>query len=354
MPRGVAGGAPDGGAVMEIIRKSNGITDDEGKPVRLLDTAGMSEWPSKGDERIERMLVRVRTGLSRRDAPMILLGFLIWLAFVGVYVALSFWFPVLSHGSGAVFVVIANLTALLIWRLRLRAGARRFVELVLEDGLCPICGYNFAGLNFEGLGPEALVRCPECGSSWLRGRIERAAPFAPGSSLALPTRLVRQRQRGPGSWSVIDDAGSPVKLVHPRLSKPIDAAASPGHRARLLGAQAIIRGNRRWVRGSVAALLVLVAVGLLIGCAADDLAYLPIAFMVDTVLGVLAIAAWLGNFAYSPLFVRRVMLENALCPTCGADLQRMRPTGIHNRIRCSQCRSEWDAAHGKSNEPASG
>ncbi len=349
VPRGVAGRAADGGPVMASSFFHASVNDDAGKQVRLLDPAGMSEWPSKGDERMGKLVKKAQSAMSRWPASAWIIGIGAFLGVVASIIVLSLVIPWINSIAGGLFVVALQGAGYATWRLRLRAGSQQVTRLLLQEGLCPCCGYNFVGLNIEKLKSNEIVVCPECGSSWRRGRIDRAVPFAAGASFTLPTRQLMQQRGIGGDWRITDDADAHVPLVHPWLMKPLDFVSSREHRARLLEAKAIIRGNRRWIRVLISCSLYACAVTAVLLAAFTGIQWVPLAFIVAIVCVVLGVLAYVANFAYSPVFIRATMLEHDLCPSCGADLAATSPGGT-GLVMCPACRSEW-----KPNEkPASG
>lgn len=344
LPRGVAGGAADGGAVMGLLNAGPMVTDDAGKAVRLLDRAKMCEWPSSGDARMQALVARMRVLLSREDSRTRVLAYALVACWMGAFYALSYYLPVvMQYGGGEIFVLIIPVTMALVWRSRLRASARPFVELLLEEGLCPCCGGNFAGQDLGRIPAEDVVTCLKCGSKWFRHRIVHAEAFSPAAKMARPSTLIRGWAMGQDLWKTTDDAGDPARLVDPHLAEALRGASTPEHRERLEIARAATLRHRRWLRAMVAAVLfvggvTLVAAAIVVG---QHLGW----FLTGSSICIgLACGAWFGNFAYSPVYVRLVMLEHDLCPSCGADLRGFPATPERGVVRCAACRAAWRVA----------
>lgn len=320
------------------------ITDDAGKRIKILDPAGMSEWPAKGDERIAALLLRIRRTMSVSSGWESLATII-----VAVVVIVGYWLsrslvvrlmPALGgFGYFVCIIVIAMLVQRVLWRSRLQSAAKAVAGLILDEGLCPTCGYNFAGMGIEHAEPRDLIACPECGGAWRRERIARTVPFAPDLPLRAPSAMVTKRERVSG-WSATDARGTRVELVYPRLTRQLAHPFSPTHAEALVRARRTISSSGRIVRYTFAAVIAgayLWALSRLGGFAEDAPAYIY--------LSVLAAAFFFptlfANFAYSPKAVIRAMLKESLCPSCGADLSDTPPAARDGATSCPQCRAAW-------------
>lgn len=333
----------DGGPLMPLFRLCGNVNDDAGKKVKLLDPAAMCEWPTRGDERIDALVKRVRRALSASSCAEQAMTVLLAVGIVAaVRVAMLLSLPSLFSLWGAAvyggIILIGIGLSKAFWRIRLQSNGRRVADALLDEGLCPCCGYNFAGLGIENKPADSLATCPECGSAWRRGRIDRVVPFDP--SLPRSTSVLRfsKRENVP-TWSTVDDRKARVLLVHPRLSKLLRKARDSDTRDRLRLARARISRSRVWVRYLLAITLWSLGVWCLThGIANGD----SETSIVAVILGGLGIAALRGKLVYSPAVVRRAMLENGFCPTCGADLTDLPLDSGDGWVRCAGCRSTWN------------
>jgi hypothetical protein len=330
---------------MAFLRLGGNVTDDTGKPVKLLDPAGMSEWPTKGDARIDALVIRVRKAMSGWS-------FYEWsLSLALVFGVFAFYFaarPLINRAiptlpSFVFFVALAfsaQIFARFLWRARLHSNRRHVVQLVLGEGLCPCCGYNFASLNIDEKQPDELVTCPECGSAWRRNRIDRAAMFDGSLPVSSPVRRFTKREKT-NNWMVNDDRGVRVKLVHPRLYGCRPKLGGPTRAERLRCARKEIAPSRLWLRAPIAGLLMAGGAFLVVLAIENDAYAILIA---AGVLAVLSLGCWHGNFLYSPRVVRRTMLGQDLCPSCSNDLSGRPVSARDGCVLCPGCSAAWRVA----------
>jgi Zn-finger nucleic acid-binding protein len=327
---------------MLFQRLGGNITDDTGKRVKLLDSAGASEWPAKGDDRITHLLLRVRKTMSASTLLESLVTIVVAIALLAVYGISERWVSRhFSVGGVAYFlmlVVAAVLAQRLLWRTRLHTSRRAVARLVLEEGLCPTCGYNFYGTGAERAAPSAMVACPECGGSWRRDRMERIVAFASLTHLRPAWGLVTKREKV-SKWSAEDARGGRVDLVPPGLHRLRAHPSSPEHGEALASARREITRSGRWVRILLAGCIAVVYVLMLYAAERWD----PAGYVFLTVIAAaLFFPTLYANFAYSPRWVVRAMLERRLCPSCGLDLRGQARSERDGAIVCPSCRAAWD------------
>lgn len=320
------------------------IHDDAGKAVKLLDPAGMSEWPSKGDERVAALVSRVRLTMSRGStitsvvilvaALFVLFG---WSMFNQYFRGAFPRIPGVLHL--VILVVIIKLLILSTWRTGLYTRRNEVARLILAEGLCPSCGYNFAGLGDQG-GADTLS-CPECGASWKKHRILRLQAFDPAVPLAVPTKLVRKHTNVP-RWSVLDDRGVPIKLVHPCLRLQRRMEANPDRLQRLEAARRQIAPSGRWLRAPLSAAVAIFAIACVVAAvrSSNDAGQIAVVIASAALLACSAAMFW-GNFLYGRKATRRIMLEQGLCPGCASDIAG--PVHADGCVECPGCQAAWRA-----------
>lgn len=138
--------------------------DHLGKPVTMC----------RARELPERAAESLRSAMSLTDAEfvrrlfwnrwLVPLVFAIWFV---VSVVLSVW-GVRSIGAktGASLAACVLVFFALGWQRRRSEKEATFSRL-LNDAICPACGYD---LKLLGFGPDGYTRCPECGAAWALAR----------------------------------------------------------------------------------------------------------------------------------------------------------------------------------------
>ncbi len=330
---------------MAFIRLGGNVTDDTGKPVKLLDPAGMSEWPTKGDPRIDALVLRVRKAMSGWSAYEWALSLILMIGvFAFYFAARPLVNKVVPTLPGFVFFAVlafsAQIFARLLWRARLHSNRKQVVQVVLEEGLCPCCGYNFASLNIDTIESQQLVTCPECGSAWRRNRIDRALMFDGSLAVSSPVKRFTKREKS-NNWTTNDDRGVRVRLVHPRLYSCRPDIGGDARREALRLARRDIAPSRLWLRGSIAGLLAALAILCIVLAIRDQEG----AWLIPAGLAaVLALACWYGNFVYAPSAVRAAMLRQGLCPTCSNSLAGHPVAARDGCVTCPGCHAAWRVA----------
>ena len=305
----------------------------------MLDPASAADWPATGDQRIALLVQRMQTASTPRFWLRVVFGVVAILIVIAAIFSTRMLFPSAPRWAHMLGLVVAMmLWGSVVTRSRKRMAAGPLADLLIEEGLCPQCGYNLLGLDADG---EGMVPCPECGAAWRQVRIRRTAAFVAGSRMADANTVA---VIAPVPWSRKDDRGRRRPIVHPRLRRELAAATDAGARDRLLRARAGIARSGRVVRWGVALLLIGAAIALGIGMwiwrntAAGFVQYLSLipALMF---LG-LGLGALFGNFCYSARRVRTEMLRQGLCPSCAASLtgQEIEEDG---RVVCPSCLGAW-------------
>ncbi len=331
------------------------IRDDRGNAVELLltRTEGRAEWPVSGDERIERLRERLERGLGRRTAVLLLPQlialplFLVPLAFVtaltggnpgGAWALRIMW--------ACAFVVITLVVGLGLLSRRFLSGnqARTLTHVLLDEGLCPGCGYNLVGLAPE---PDHMVVCPECGGAWKQERIFRAAPFVEGARLGPALPRVSWSWTGSRAGRLdFDDRSKQVRLVSARPRRMRAAARSEAHRARLAAAAELMRRSGRGTRRKVAGFLA--GSGVILGIVSAWVAWqggLAVAGVFAAALGGPLLAFGIIAAVNLTLFGRDIidaMKGEGLCASCGTMLDVMRPAE-DGCVECPACGAAWRA-----------
>lgn len=328
-------------------RFTSTIKDDAGKPVRLLDPAGMSEWPSKGDGRIGTLVTRLRLMISQVSGLTVLVGIaaavIVWIGYGAVVPLINRIVPAIPGIVHLVIaIVIIRLLIGLAWRTGLYFRRREVARIILAEGLCPCCGYNFAGLRLEQAALDQLVSCPECGAAWRRCRIIRVEAFDPGLPTALPTTLVRKRVTVP-RWSIPDDRGVPARLVHPRLRGYARLQTRGENRLeRLAAARAKISRSGRWPRLLISSTFFATAITVA-GLSWEDRGERVAGLVHGGVMAMIGAGVLWGNFLYGKRAVRDALVEQGLCPGCTHDLRSLKVLA-DGCAECPVCRSTWRKA----------
>ena len=116
-----------------------------------------------------RDVVRWTAARLFKTAGMSLLSLCLALGFGTAAVALGTWVPIqiaILIGGGTV-PILWVLGTVIVWRETSQERTRRLSALGAAV-LCPLCGYNLAGLH------EA--RCPECGANFTLDQLAAAQP----------------------------------------------------------------------------------------------------------------------------------------------------------------------------------
>jgi len=307
--------------------------------MRVLDPAAVAEWPLSGDRRMAMLAARIRAAEKPLGWPQIALGVLVFAGFVVGLLGVQFVFssqPRWVHML--VIMVLAMAFGSAATRARRKWAAPSLAQLLIEEGLCPSCGYNFFGLSADA---EGFLQCPECGAAWRAERVRRVEAFAPSTRMVDANTVVGLAG---GSRVMSDDRGSRRPVVHPRLRKEIAAATVDADRARLRAARAEIgRGGRlvRWLTAAVVASPGVAFVYLLLSLRVTA----PVSMIVTSSISAcffvcLAVGVLYGNFLYTPGAVRRGMLGQGLCPSCAASVEGCEAEADGCAV-CPGCLAAW-------------
>jgi hypothetical protein len=136
--------------------------DDRGKPARLLGASPFRPAPSAEDATSRR---EVRRSIGRRTSPAdigclaLFVGYICLLAFSGLITGTR-W-PKSGTLLTAAFFLAAGL--LWTWSAARVNNSRGIARDLIAKGLCPQCGYSFAGVQPQ---EDGCVVCPECEAAW--------------------------------------------------------------------------------------------------------------------------------------------------------------------------------------------
>jgi hypothetical protein len=328
-----------------VFSPPSNLLDDRGQPTTLFGPAAFEHWPVQTDPRIAALMSRVDAFQRRRHRiataiPTVCFGSLF---LAGIFLAQLVAPAVPPWLVGAAIGLALCPFFPCIYSISARRSAPAIADLILAEGLCPACGYNFVGLSPSD---DRCIECPECGSAWNAARVARAYPFITGAPDTTPVRAANAllgELLGEGLLSD-DDRGNPARLVAPRLRLPLKAASGE-MRERLRAARHAYSRGGAWIRWPIALLLLLL---MLVGLAvAVILAVAPLGrtSVVSVLLGALvsfALAAGVlfGNFGYRAATIVRCMKSEQLCPSCATDLHSLPPEADGCRI-CPLCLAAW-------------
>jgi Zn-finger nucleic acid-binding protein len=216
------------------------------------------------------------------------------------------------------------------------AARRTLAHTLLEEGICPSCEYNFAGL--ETSGEAAQVICPECGATWNRSRILRAAPIVERAPAGLPD-VDPLKYLGATLTSTWDDAGRGSCVQPYTLNEALRWSLDDAHRARLTAIRKMLAHQGRVRRLALG----LVAVGITVAPFLLLRRYLPPGSDVTAILFLCIIIpfVWYGSTGRGGARrLKRSLKSVGVCPACGEDLSPIRrdDNGLNT---CPTCRSAW-------------
>lgn len=326
------------------------MRDDRGEKREVLNPAGFHDWPVQGDPRMEHLVHRL--GLVLKGRPG-LRGRLRMAALWIVPIAAGTVVIVLAGGllvkMGAprwlLLVIMCAVSALcgpLIMHWLKRGNADQIADLLLEEGLCPCCGYNLHGIAAAS---DQRIVCPECGGAWNQSRVLRTEPFAGvGATLSIK-RILGSMHSGQVGWSAIDAKGRRVDLAPANLRRAMRKARQfpEWHKRLVLARRAIARGS---LGSRLVGLKVVWSIALGLGViaiyASTKPSGPPLGASILIGMPMLGVAVWatLGNFCFRPKAVRAALLAEGLCPSCAGpmdDAEMLEP----GAATCRNCRSAW-------------
>lgn len=324
------------------IRSRPYARDDEGKRIVLMESDDFAALPTVGDERIAALSRRLDHSVTSRG-PGLAAG--LWGGSIPILcVVIRAMLPAGSPPWMA-WVCVAGIGLiaypLLVRRLMARE-ADRIIKVLLEDGICPCCAYNFAGLDRSA----SMLTCPECGAAWRTERIARAEEFAPGSRPASRWRRPKGAPRVASPvllGQVKDDRGRRVAMADRALRCAVVSEGDADHARRVALARPELAEIGRVPRLLVAGMFVALGVILLMTLVPAGLsAGGPV---LGAVFGALMMVfmgsvAYRGALAYPPAKANAVLLKHGLCPSCAADLEGLAP-GADGCVECVECGAAW-------------
>ena len=290
-----------------------------------------------------KMMVRILVLLIPMAIAMPLL--VLWLRPKGV--------PIPIVGAGVAMPLIG--AALVLTKRDFRKLATRAPEIAdayLDEGICPCCGYNLAGVVGVAGTPDSgqgLVQCAECGASWSRSRIHRVATeeTAEARETASFRTLLRAQAMLYSSMAFKDDAGKSVSLARFSDLKGLRAQAGGSHRDRLESCIKELRFKGLWQRILFASILVPISIGIIV-----ELARVPAGALglvhglkaIGLVLWTIGAIAIIGSDIGRSGAKRATLMKSAgLCPACGSELAAADGTDSGS-VPCAECRSVWNMA----------
>lgn len=233
---------------------------------------------------------------------------------------------------------------------KLNSRAGEIASAFLEEGICPCCAYNLAGVvravgvgGVGGVAGEAArVHCPECGAGWNVARIlnlgedethEAREKMSLGSMLRTQASLYN-------SMASKDDAGKVISLARYGDLKQVLRRADGVHRANLAECISALRFRGLWKRMLIISLLVPLTISLVLEISKRPLAMIG-AMQVFQIIGM---TAWvLGAIAIVGSDIGRagpkrvaLLKERGICPACGAKLEEGAVEAT-----CVECRAFW-------------
>jgi hypothetical protein len=332
------------------------ITDDAGSARTLLPAARM---PS-GTPRLNRVRDRALAvyasamGLGKRFLLFlcVMLPFFIAigiasgpLARLGVpRYAVTWSMMLLAMGCSIVFVRWQ------MWRMRPRAP--EIAAIFLEEGICPCCGYNLAGV-VAGYRDEAgpNVVCSECGGAWARAKVVRTSEEETHDRREARTLRVILRDGGAAFASMaITDANGASRTMLRTVDLYTRAREATGERReRLRRALAGLRWRGTWLRLLCCTFvlpLVLVASSLVFRKPIESLRWSDAVQLVVVLLWTIGIIAiFRSDLGRTGKKRAATMLGCDLCPCCSSDLPASgSPPGSASDERrvCAECGAAWE------------
>ena len=302
-----------------------------------------------------KMLIRILVLLIPMAIAMPLL--VLWLRPKGVPI------PVVGAGVAMPLIVAAIVLTKRDFR-KLAPRAPEIADAYLDEGICPCCGYNLAGVvraADASASGQSLVQWAECGASWSRSRIHRVETEETAEARETTTfrTLMRAQAMLYSSMAFKDDAGQSVSLARFSDLKAMRARASGSHRERLEVCIGQLRFKGLWLRILFASILVPISIGIIVELArvpAGALGFMhglkAIGLVLWTIGGIAIIGSDIGRSGAN----RALLMKSAgLCPGCGAELRVADGTdpGIATcAVVCAECRAVWNLA--KKDEAGSG
>ena len=328
-----------------------GVTDDAGLERWLLHPAHL---PS-GTPRMNRVRDRVAAVYhALDDSKRRFTRLALVLAPVGLAVAIVHpWLrrigitPVLASACFGVFVAVAiNVYARFTMR-RLRPHSGRVADACLDEGVCPCCGYNLAGVveaHRAEDGPN--IRCSECGASWRRDRVRRVEHEETQDRREAHSihSVLRNAGAAYASMSIADASGKTVSMIRTIDLAAIARTTPEPRRTRLRTALAALR-RQGWLGRVLLSLcvmpLVILGVARLSAKPVEMMGFSDLTYLVMIVLWAVGIVAVLrSDLGRNGAKRAAIMIGFDLCPSCASDLPERDPLAEYRRL-CAECGAAW-------------
>jgi hypothetical protein len=299
-----------------------------------------------------KLMIRILVLLIPMAIAMPLL--VLWLRPKGV--------PIPVVGAGVAVPLIGAAIALTKRDFRkLATRAPEIADAYLDEGICPCCGYNLAGVvraADAAASGQSLVQCTECGASWSRSRIHRVETEETAEARETTNfrTLMRAQAMLYSSMAFKDDAGKSVSLARFSDLKALRARVSGSHRERLEACIGKLRFKGLWVRILFASILVPISIGIiveLVRVPAGAIGVMHGLKAIGLVLWTIGAVAIIGSDIGRSGAKRALLLKSTgLCPCCGAELQASNgnDTGdltcvtgdVERVVHCTECRAAWN------------
>lgn len=314
---------------------SRSCKDDRGASVEVLSHASAGHWVVSGDARIEGMMYRAANPKVERGGWDWIGLLMIAGSAVAMVVLLRVMFPgAPGWTTMLVFMAAAGGTTWVLARLWTARNAGRLIGVVLEEGLCAVCGYNLHGCVVHA---DGCVQCPECGAAWKSARILRSEPLASGAVFGDPAHLVGKTATRlvTDSYDTVDARGMPVRIADmAKLREVVKRGRDESAKEWARALQRLILRKTARVRWVCVAGLCGIAGAAWLWGGPPVLMVMPLGFTVGFIL---------GQFGASMLTVRDTMLNAGACPACLEDLRAVE-IGEDWVRTCPRCRAAWRIA----------
>lgn len=325
------------------------ITDDAGVAQTLLPAAGMPSGSARLNRVRDRAMVVYSSafGLGKRFVLMLclMLPLFVVVGVASVYLS-KFGLPRYAITGGMFLVAFVGSLGFMRWQMyRLRPRAPEIASMFLEEGICPCCGYNLAGVvagHDERSGPRVV--CSECGAAWARERIARTSEEETHDRRETQSLNVYLRNAGSvyASMAIVDAAGANRSMLRTVDLHAMVRGASDERRGRLRRGIGALRWRGVWLRLLVCALVVPLVLGggyLVFRRPVNALRLTDLMALVMVGLWTLGIVAILrSDMGRTGKKRAAALVACDLCPVCAADL----PSG--DRRPCAECGAVWQDA----------
>lgn len=326
------------------------MQDDRGEKREVLNPAGFQDWPVRGDPRMEHLVQRLGFVLKGRPGvrgllKMAMLSLVpLTVAVMAVIVGRS-----LLVGMGAprwlpfvIICVVSSLCGPIVTHWLKRGNEDQVADLLLEEGLCPCCGYNLHGIAAAS---DHRIVCSECGAAWNAARVMRTEPFKGTGNTVSIKQILGSMQASNSGWNTVDAKGRRVQLAPARLRRSLRSAKEhPPWHERLVSARRGIRRGclaTRMLGLAIVWSLALGIVGAMIYAIMRQTGP-GVGALVFAAVPMIGLVAWatFGNFCFRPKVVRAELIAEGLCPSCARPLDDAE-VADPAMATCLNCRSAW-------------